>query len=162
MARQKSTEYRSSPEYKKSIISGQEEWRNSLYGPAVLHTKICENKNCGKPFEWFGRAGTTKYRLARYCSIACSKSRSEFWEENASNYRTIAFRHHECKCVVCGFDKIVSVHHYDEDKKNNHPLNLVPLCPNHHEMIHHTEYVNEVKPIVDAWLEVQRQSGRFI
>lgn len=62
---------------------------------------------------------------------------------------------------MCGFDKVISVHHYDENKKNNHPLNLIPMCPTHHEMIHTKSYVDEVKPIVDKWLLEQKLSGRF-
>lgn len=51
-------------------------------------------------------------------------------------YRTACFAHHEKKCVVCGEDKIVAVHHYDENHHNNDPANLVPLCPTHHQYVH--------------------------
>ena len=40
------------------------------------------------------------------------------------------------KCAVCGFDKIVELHHKDRNRKNNNISNLIPLCPNHHRMAH--------------------------
>lgn len=35
------------------------------------------------------------------------------------------------RCAICGRDK-PQVHHIDGDKSNNDPMNLLPLCPNHH------------------------------
>lgn len=40
------------------------------------------------------------------------------------------------ECSVCGFDKIVEMHHLDHNKTNNTRTNLAGLCPNHHKMIH--------------------------
>ena len=48
------------------------------------------------------------------------------------------------KCVICGFDKFVVLHHLDQDKKNNSINNLVGLCPNHHQMLHTLKYRDEV------------------
>ena len=45
------------------------------------------------------------------------------------------YREHATRCVVCGFE-YSDVHHLDEDHKNNSPLNLVSLCPNHHRLLH--------------------------
>ena len=149
MAIQKSKDYQKTANYKKSVVEGQKQWRDALYGPEKEHTKVCEC--CSTEFKWFGRKGTNGFKKARFCSIRCSKSRAKYWNNNATRYQTIAFKHHERKCVVCGFDKIVAVHHYDHNKENNDPINLIPLCPNHHEMIHHSIYEGEVKPIVDEW-----------
>lgn len=149
MARQKSKDYQKTEHYKKSVLEGQKQWRDSLYGEGKKHIKVCEN--CKKEFTWFGRKGTTGFKKARFCSLSCANSRAEYWKVNATRYQTIAFNNHEKKCIVCGFDKIVAVHHYDHNRKNNHPSNLIPLCPNHHEMIHHSLYKSEVEPIVDEW-----------
>jgi hypothetical protein len=46
------------------------------------------------------------------------------------------FLHHEKRCVVCGEDRIVTVHHFDENHFNNDPSNLVPVCPTHHQYLH--------------------------
>jgi ribosomal protein L37E len=48
-------------------------------------------------------------------------------------------------CVLCGFDKIVDLHHLDENHKNNSPENLVGLCPNHHKMFHDFKYRKEIQ-----------------
>ncbi len=48
------------------------------------------------------------------------------------------------KCVVCGFDKIVDLHHLDEDRTNNSEGNLIGLCPNHHKMFHDLRYRKEI------------------
>lgn len=85
-----------------------------------------------------------------YCGKKCANNRQEWWNSNAVSYKTIALQHHAHKCVICGFDKIVAIHHIDENKKNNHPHNLIPLCPNHHEMVH-SRYRNEVQPHIDEW-----------
>ena len=43
------------------------------------------------------------------------------------------------KCEICGFDKIVDLHHLDKDHENRSDSNLIGLCPNHHRMIHKSE-----------------------
>jgi len=52
--------------------------------------------------------------------------------KNNKNYRTICFNYHKKKCVCCEESLIVEVHHFDENKENNSPDNLIPLCPTHH------------------------------
>ncbi len=54
------------------------------------------------------------------------------------------FRKTTTKCVVCGFDKIVDIHHIDGNKKNNANGNLIGLCPNHHRMINNYKYRHEI------------------
>lgn len=51
-------------------------------------------------------------------------------------------------CVVCGFDKIVDLHHIDHNKENNSNKNLVGLCPNHHKMIHNSYFREEIKKLL--------------
>ena len=52
------------------------------------------------------------------------------------DYRIVCFRYHKKECVICKEDKIVEVHHSDEDHTNNSPDNLIPLCPTHHQYWH--------------------------
>ncbi len=47
-------------------------------------------------------------------------------------------------CVLCGFDKIVDLHHLDMNHKNNSVENLTGLCANHHRMAHHRTFQKEV------------------
>ena len=65
-------------------------------------------------------------------------------------YRKICFTHHKKECVVCGEDKIVAVHHYDENHHNNDPNNLVPLCPTHHQYVH-SKHKHLVIEKIDKW-----------
>jgi hypothetical protein len=52
------------------------------------------------------------------------------------------------KCVICGFDKVVDLHHLDENKKNNSLSNLIGLCPNHHQMLHNFKFRKEIRELL--------------
>jgi 5-methylcytosine-specific restriction endonuclease McrA len=71
--------------------------------------------------------------------------------EKYKNYRTICFKNHKKICVVCGEDKIVTVHHMDEDHQNNDPKNLVPLCPTHHHYWH-SKYRELIRTKVEEYI----------
>lgn len=124
----------------------QEEKNNKRFGPVVKHIKEC--KCCRTEFIFEGRINTKAYERANFCSRSCANNRQEWWNDNATHYRTIALLHWKHECVVCGFDKIVAIHHIDENHNNNNPRNLIPLCPNHHEMVH-SKYRNEVVPFIE-------------
>lgn len=126
----------------------QEAKVDRLYGPVIAHKKVCQC--CGKEFVFEGRLKTKKYNEAKFCSRSCANNRQQWWNNNATYYRTIALQHHDEKCVVCGFDKIVAIHHIDENKQNNSPSNLIPLCPNHHEMVH-SKWKDEIIPYIEEW-----------
>jgi len=87
---------------------------------------------CNKPIKNF-KTGTT-------CSCGCANTyfrtgtNHPNWKDCA--YRTTCFVYHKKKCIICDEDKIVEVHHYDGDSKNNKPENLIPLCPTHHSYWH--------------------------
>ena len=59
-------------------------------------------------------------------------------------------------CIVCGEDNIVAVHHYDHNKKNNEPSNLIPLCPTHHQYVH-----SRYKHLVEDKIEVYKRSFKL-
>ena len=48
------------------------------------------------------------------------------------------------ECIICGFDKIVDLHHIDENRKNNSRENMVGICPNHHKMYHTLRFKEEI------------------
>jgi hypothetical protein len=129
-------------EYKKK----QSEKLDRLFGAVQQYKKICAC--CGNEFIFVGRLKTKQFERAQFCKRSCANNRQEWWNDNITHYRTIAFRHWEEKCVICGFDKVVAIHHVDENKENNSPRNLIPLCPNHHEMIH-SKWKNEVFPLIE-------------
>lgn len=95
------------------------------------------------------------------CSRACANTLFRSGEDNPNwkgKYQSVCFSHHEKKCVVCGEDKIVAVHHYDHNHENNDPTNLIPLCPTHHAYVH-SRYANEVLPIIEKYYLGVVQSG---
>ena len=83
-------------------------------------------------------------REKKTCSHSCANTFFRSGENNPNykseksewGYRKICFSHWEKKCILCGFDKVVEVHHLDYNNKNNNKDNLVPLCPNHHATLH--------------------------
>lgn len=69
------------------------------------------------------------------CSHSCSNTFFALLRnkpEKYKNYRTICFKYWPKECLICGWNRIVEVHHFDNNHKNNDKNNLVPLCPNHH------------------------------
>lgn len=150
MAIQKSKAYQKTPAYKAAVRAGQKVGRDERYGPEKDHSKICES--CQKPFIWFGRELTNKYRDARFCTVSCAHSRADYWAENATRYQTIAFNYHARKCVVCDEVRILDVHHLDENRANDNPSNLIPLCPTHHRYWH-SRYKHLVEKQVLDYIE---------
>lgn len=71
----------------------------------------------------------------KYCSKECLRKYNSN-THGSYTYRKICFENYDKKCIICGEDKIVSVHHLDFDHRNNNPENLIPLCPTHHCYFH--------------------------
>ena len=140
-------------EYKDKLRTAMEKH----HGIMETHTLTC--MMCEQEFEWEGRKNTKTYQRKIekcYCSRSCAnkvgaKKLNE--QRGYSNYRTIAFKHYDKECIVCGFDKIVAVHHINHNHSDNRPENLVPLCPNHHEMLHSNEYGAEMETSLTRLLE---------
>ena len=89
------------------------------------------------------------------CSHSCSNkffSTLRNKPENYSRYTTLCWKAHKKECVVCGENKIVAVHHMNEDHEDNRVENLVPLCPTHHSYMH-SKYKDEILPIVNKYIE---------
>lgn len=115
-----------------------------------VNIRYCEN--CNKPIKNYKYSKGT---CSRACANTVFRSGTDHGNHKAHRYRTICFSQHEKCCVVCGEDKIVSVHHYDNDHNNNDPLNLIPMCPTHHQYMH-SVYADEIRDIVDEYI---KQSG---
>lgn len=69
-----------------------------------------------------------------FCSRSCSNSYTNTFRFKTSinTYRRIAFEKLPHKCNVCGWnddERILEVHHIDENRKNNNIENLIILCP---------------------------------
>lgn len=84
------------------------------------------------------------------CSYSCSNSyfrrgkNNGNYKNSSTNYRKKCIEKHGSCCILCGFNTIIEAHHIDGDRRNNKPNNLVPLCPNHHSLIHSKKYRTEI------------------
>ena len=93
---------------------------------------------CGKEIRRTNHAINKNQSGYYYCSRECGnrhknmlRKQSGEWDQSL-NYRLRAFENLEHRCVVCGWDedeRILEVHHKDEDRANNDLSNLVILCP---------------------------------
>ncbi len=113
--------------------------------PRKKITKICPI--CTNPFEL--KSGHKETQVT--CSHACSNTYFAKARTTYKSYRAICFNAHGRKCVVCGEDKIVAVHHMDEDHDNKDKKNLIPLCPTHH-VYWHSKYRYLVKGKIDDFI----------
>lgn len=102
---------------------------------------------CGTHFQT--RKGHKREKVT--CSHSCSNSyfaekrnKPESWK----SYRTICFKKWEKKCLICGYDRVVQVHHLNGNHNDNSIDNLIPLCANHHEEMHSPLYFDELKQIL--------------
>lgn len=115
-------------------------WKNQMQ-----NGKFLKCSRCGKEIY------RTKSQIEKnqsgyfYCSTTCGnlhknlvREQSGEWESSLSTYRKRAFEEYEHRCCVCGWnedERILEVHHKDEDRRNNHINNLCILCPNCHRKI---------------------------
>ena len=70
----------------------------------------------------------------------------------STNYQTLCFTKHKKECIICGENKIVAVHHMNEDHSDDRIENLIPLCPTHHQYMH-SRYKAEILPKVEEYVE---------
>jgi rubredoxin len=124
--------------------------RTKFFGKIQTIEKPCER--CGKLFVFSGRVNTRQFFNRRFCSNGCAKARDTHWRKHATHYRTICKHNHNMTCIVCGFDKVIDVHHVDGNHDNNDYKNLVPLCPNHHQLFHSKKYKKDVEPYIQAYI----------
>jgi hypothetical protein len=147
----------SNPNKLKSYIKGKESSHKmfeNLLGKKKSFSVVCSC--CSTTFLVNEREKQFPVKEKYFCSRSCANSlggkrKAELYHhDGVAHYRTVALRHHEPKCVICSFDKVIAIHHIDENKKNNDPSNLIPLCPNHHEM-YHSKWKSEVEPFIKEW-----------
>ena len=101
------------------------------YGKVRSFTVACNE--CGSDFTVKEREKLFPQKEQYFCSRNCANAQGG--KAKAEKYgivgdRTIANKHYKQECAVCGEDRVIDVHHIDEDRLNNHPSNLIFLCPN--------------------------------
>jgi hypothetical protein len=83
---------------------------------------------CGKEFE--------PYRIdQKYCSVRC-RNKSDKDDRRFSGVRDYVIRRDNFKCVKCGSQSNLTVHHKDWIRTNNDPSNLETLCRSCHPKEH--------------------------
>lgn len=127
-------------------------------GPKTTFAVKCER--CSEPFEVVERASLFPSRKVYFCSRSCANHRGEGLEwgsgkRTITQYKAICFAHHERKCVACDEKLIVEVHHLDENHQNNDPMNLIPMCPTHHQYWH-SKHRHLVEPVVEEYIQKWR------
>ena len=99
---------------------------------------------CGKEIERLPNEIKKNKSGLFYCSRECgnrhkNQLRAESGEwDSSQNYRLKAFEQLSHYCAVCGWkedERILEVHHKDEDRSNNSIDNLCILCPTCHRKI---------------------------
>lgn len=112
--------------------------------------------NCYRKFGWkrklinCNRCGRQKPNHAKGFCAGCYNFTFHLDKTKAGNYRkwygldNETYKKITTKCSICGFDKVVDLHHLDGNKKNSSENNLIGLCPNHHKMLHDYRYREEM------------------
>ena len=141
-------------EHCKKMVSctGIKKHRDSCYLNPI-NLKLCEV--CESPIKDYRHSKGT-------CSHSCS---NKFFKhlrnkpDTYTRYTTICWENHKKECIVCGENKIVAVHHYNDNHNDNSIENLVPLCPTHHQYVH-SRYKHEVIDKIDAYVaSIKKQLG---
>lgn len=68
-----------------------------------------------------------EFRYDRWNDTSCIK------KENTSEYQ----KYLQEKCAICDSRELLEVHHIDQDRTNNYPDNLITLCKECHQRVHH-------------------------
>jgi len=108
----------------KCFVCGKEVYRSSSRILASKSGKFFCNKSC-----------QTKWRNQEF-----SGSKSLMWKGGYSMYRKILSKSlMKKRCLLCGEvdQRVLLVHHLDQNRKNYGVENLVWLCHNCHYLVHH-------------------------
>lgn len=116
---------------------------------------VCHNR-CYRKFLWprkkkiCPRCKRKIFLKAKGLCGGCYNSVYRLEETKAHNCKRVhnikmrLYKEITSKCVICGFEKAVDLHHLDNNRKNNGKNNLIGLCPNHHKMLHTLKYKGEI------------------
>jgi len=111
---------------------------------------VNNNKYIRKKYITCSRCGRNKIHHAHGLCSGCYMSIhriEQIKKHNSENYHNIPYDLYKElteKCCICDFNSIVELHHLDEDHSNSSIENLIGLCPNHHAMIHHRDFREEI------------------
>jgi hypothetical protein len=117
---------------------------------------FCENPKCKKLF-----LVNVVDKDRKFCSLLCANQKvrgralprpdEELICQN--KHKVICFRYHKKECCICGIKNPVTVHHYNENHIDDRPENLVPICANHHILLHTKGFMKDIQPKVDDYVK---------
>ena len=142
--------------YKKDNIARGKALGEDRFGKYKKFSVNCSS--CNTLFDVEERELLFPSKEKYFCSRSCSNSTGgkakskKYHSDDVAHYATVAWRYHDKKCIVCGEEKIVAVHHLNENHNDNDPKNLIPLCPTHHQYMH-SRYKKEIENIVDSYVK---------
>jgi 5-methylcytosine-specific restriction endonuclease McrA len=107
----------------------------------------CNCATCGKEIKKqksiIKRSKSTKVFCSRSCAVSYNNKlktgeKHPNYVNGDGSYRRLAFNSLSNKCSDCGNEdeRVLEVHHIDENRKNNNIENLVILCANCHKIRH--------------------------
>ena len=123
------------------VLSGKSEGLcNVCYRKLIWKPKFIICKRCGreKYMQAFGLCNGCYNSVFHIDKVRASNTKRRYGIDNEL-YNQI-----RKECVVCGFNKIVDLHHLNHNHNDNSTNNLIELCPNCHKMIHHRGFQKEV------------------
>lgn len=120
------------------------DYRHRCPNCGVVHKEKFQCTYCGKDVyrtpSQIAKSQTGLFYCSRECgNLHKNQLRKEAGEwDNSLNYRLRAFEVYPHKCAVCSWDedeRILEVHHIDENREHNNIENLCILCPTCHRKI---------------------------
>lgn len=122
--------------------------------PCCNHKKFYEQKTCSYCYKTFEKLKSTMKNNQSglvFCCKECGNRYKSLQQKmnNGSNYRRNAFEYYEHCCKICGYredERILEVHHIDENRLNNDINNLIILCPNCHKKL--TLHLNSIEELL--------------
>lgn len=110
-------------------------YRKLIWKPKI---RICKRCNREMPIH-------AKGLCAGCYNFVFHLDKNKAWNQKKNyNLDIITYKKITKSCAICGFDKVVDLHHLDQNRTNNFKNNLVGLCPNHHKMLHDFRYREEM------------------
>ncbi len=101
-------------------------------------TSVCKRCNKRKEIHAKGLCASC------YNNVYHSENNKAYSQRKRNKIDLVLYKRLTEKCIICGFDKIVQIHHIDFNKKNNSQENLIGLCPNHKMMANNYKFRYEI------------------
>ena len=129
----------------KEVMAHSKELCTTCYKRLLWKPKCIECKRCKRKIPHHARglcAGC--YNFVFHLKRIKGENATRYHSINSELYKELTKR-----CILCGFEKVVELHHLDENRKNNSTENLIGLCPNHHKMLHYFKFRAEMRKLLE-------------